>query len=170
MVSNWEPANSLVETAISGAEIAPRLPALAVARLPLCLRQGEGLVHSWLALLRYSLSPLPSEQARLCLIAFRMRVLSLSLWLSHSLGSYFTLAPSDCPNGIQAQSYYPKCAARVFLFSPCSLLADASIWATSPLGLAVRRIICGFFFPPVMLPSEIPKLPTDWLVRGFPAL
>ena len=47
--SNWEPAHSLVEDAISGAEIAPRLPALAAARLPLCLWQadwGEGLVHS----------------------------------------------------------------------------------------------------------------------------
>ena len=37
LVSNWEPARSLVEDAISGAEIAPRLPALAVTRLPLCL-------------------------------------------------------------------------------------------------------------------------------------
>ena len=27
-----------------------------------------------------------------------------SLWLSHSLGCYLTLAPSDCPQGIQAQS------------------------------------------------------------------
>ena len=91
LVSNWEPANSLVETAISGAEIAPRLPALAVARLPLCLRQGEGLVHSWLALLWYLLSPLPSEQARLCLIAFHMKVLSLSLSLSFSLSGYPTV-------------------------------------------------------------------------------
>ena len=33
-VSNWEPAHSLVEDAISGAEFAPRLLALAVARLP----------------------------------------------------------------------------------------------------------------------------------------
>ena len=46
LVSNWEPAHSLVEDAISGAEIAPRLPSLAVAHLPLCLRQGEGTVHS----------------------------------------------------------------------------------------------------------------------------
>ena len=35
LVSNWEPASSLVEDAISGAKIAPHRPALAVARLPL---------------------------------------------------------------------------------------------------------------------------------------
>ena len=35
------------------------------------------------------------------------------------------------------------------LFSLCSLVADVSIWATSPLGAAVRRIFrgFGFFFP-----------------------
>ena len=42
LVSNWGPAHSLVEDAISGAEIAPLPPALVVARLPLCLRQGMG--------------------------------------------------------------------------------------------------------------------------------
>ncbi|XP_070221759.1 rab proteins geranylgeranyltransferase component A 1 isoform X2 [Bos mutus] len=42
-VSNWEPAHSLVEDAVSGAKIAACLPALAVARLPLCLCQrGRG--------------------------------------------------------------------------------------------------------------------------------
>ena len=29
---------------------------------------------------------------------------SLSLWLFYSLGCYLTLAPSDCPQGIQARS------------------------------------------------------------------
>ena len=66
LVSNWEPAHSLVEDAISGAEIAPCLPALAVAHLPLCLRWGDGPVHCWLAPLYYSLNSLFSEQARLC--------------------------------------------------------------------------------------------------------
>ena len=40
LVSNWEPACSLVEDAVSGAEFAPRLPVLAVAHLPLCLWWG----------------------------------------------------------------------------------------------------------------------------------
>ena len=49
VVSNWGAAHSLVEDAVSGAEIAPWLLALAVARLPLCF---------WLALFWYWLNPL----------------------------------------------------------------------------------------------------------------
>ena len=37
LVSNWEPARSLVEDIVSGAETVPHLLALDVARLPLCL-------------------------------------------------------------------------------------------------------------------------------------
>ena len=104
LVTNWEPAHSLVEDAVSGAEIASCLPALAIASLPLCLRWGEGPIRSRLVLLGYSLSPLFCEWAKLCLRAFCGEILSLSLffslWLSHSLGCYLTLAPSDCPQGI----------------------------------------------------------------------
>ena len=57
LVSNWEPAYSLVEDAVSGAEITPCFPVLAIAHLPLCLQQEDGRVHSWLALLWYSLNP-----------------------------------------------------------------------------------------------------------------
>ena len=64
-VSNWEPAHSLIEDAISGVEIAPHLLALAVARLPLCLQWAEGLVCSQLALLWCSLNPLFCDQAML---------------------------------------------------------------------------------------------------------
>ena len=63
---------------------------------------------------------------------------------------------------------YAGCAS---LPSPHSLVVDLSVWATSPLEVVVKRIICGFyllnFFLLVMLPSEIPKLPTDSPVRGF---
>ena len=58
--------------------------------------------------------------------------------------------------------------------APNLLVADVSVWAPSLLGVAIRHVICGFylfiylFFLLVMLPSEIPKLPTDPLVRGFP--
>ena len=67
LVSNGEPAHSLVEDVISGAEIAPCLLPLAVACLPLCLWQGNGPICSWLALLWYSLNPLFCEQTRVCL-------------------------------------------------------------------------------------------------------
>ena len=103
---------SLVEDAVSGAEIALRLPALAVACLPLV---GVGLVCSWLALLWYLINPLFCEQAWIRYLCLRLELftgkfsLSIffffpSLWLSHSLGCSSTLAPSDCPQGIQAQS------------------------------------------------------------------
>ena len=63
LVSNWEPAHNLVEDAVSGAEIAPCFPALAGARLPLCLWRGDGPVHSQLALLWYLLNSLWAGQA-----------------------------------------------------------------------------------------------------------
>ena len=47
------------------------------------------------------------------------------------------------------------------------------VWATSLWAVAVRRLFCVgfFFFPlPVMLPSEIPELPTDPPVRELPAV
>ena len=109
LVSNWEPAQSLVEDAISGAEIAPCLPALAVAHLPLCFWCGEGPVCSRLALLWYSLNSLFSEQARLCLRLelftgkFSLSLFFLiSLWQSYSLGCYLMLTPSGCPQDTQA--------------------------------------------------------------------
>ena len=133
LVNNWEPAHSLVVDAVSGAEISPRLLALAAPRLPLCLQRGEDPVHSQLALLWYSLNPLFCEWARLCLRAFCRKVLSLSLSLSLSfslaipqLGCYFTLAPSDCSQGIQAWSP-PYACSPCLPVQPLLLLADASV-------------------------------------------
>ena len=66
---------------------------------------GEGPVHSQLSLLLYLLNPLFCEQARLLVRAFHGKFLFfLSLWRSRILGYYLTLAPSDCRQGIQAQS------------------------------------------------------------------
>ena len=50
------------------------------------------------------------------------------------------------------------------------LVVDASIWATSLMTAAVRCVFCRGFFLPVMLRSEILKLPTDTPVRGFPTV
>ena len=68
LVSNWEPAHSLVGDAVCPPEIAPCLPALAVTSLPLSLWWVEGLVCSWLAFLWYSLSPLFCGQAGSALV------------------------------------------------------------------------------------------------------
>ena len=65
LVSNQEPTHILVEDAVSGAEIAPFFLTLAVAGLPLCLLQEDGMVCSWLAFLWYLLNPLFCEWARL---------------------------------------------------------------------------------------------------------
>ena len=107
MVSNWEPAHSLVEDAVSGAEIAraPCLPAVAVAHLP--LPQGrEGRCGIQLALLWYLLAPLFCECTVQALDPFagKVWVFFWSLWRSHGLGCYLRLAPSDCSQDIQAHS------------------------------------------------------------------
>ena len=67
VISNSEPAHSLVEDAISGAEIAAAscLPALAVACLPVCLQQGG--VYMQPVLLWYS-SILCSVSAPGCML------------------------------------------------------------------------------------------------------
>ena len=75
---------------VSGAEIAPCLPAFTY--LPLCLWLGDGLVHSLLALLWYSLNPLFFEQARLCLkLELFVGKFSLSLFFSLWLPTQFGL-------------------------------------------------------------------------------
>ena len=81
------------------------------------------------------------------------------------------LAPSDCPQGIQALSLPEVCNLHL----PHLLVADLSVWAISPLGVVVKACIlcvcvCVCFPLQVMLPSEIPKLPTDLLVTGFPSV
>ena len=111
-----------------------------------------------------------------------MEVLSLSLSFFFSLSlaiPQFGLLSHFSSLGLSSVHSGPVLtlsnATLASLFSPLLLVADVSIWTTSPLGVAIRHVICGLylfiyylFFLPVMLPSEIPKLPTDSLVRGFP--
>ena len=66
--------------------------------------------------------------------------------------------------------------ASASLPSPHSLVADASISATSPLVVVVKYVFCGFLFffssyAPAenpQLPTDTPQLPTDTPVRVFP--
>ena len=62
-------------------------------------------------------------------------------------------------------------AARASLFSPLLLVVDASVWATSPLGVAVRCIICGFYlfiyFSWLCCPLRFQNSPQTCLGEGF---
>ena len=140
----------MAEDAISGVEIAPCLPALAVAHLPLCLWLGEGPLHSRMAFLWHWLNPLFCEWARLHLrLELFMGKFSLSLfffplWLSHSLGcchiSSLRLFPGHSGPVLTLSN-----AACASLFSPRLLVVDMSVCATSLRGVAVRRVIYGFY-------------------------
>ena len=109
-----------------------------------------------------------------CSLALSFLFFFPSLWLSHRLGFYITLAPSDCPQGLQAQSFPLRNAARASLFSPRLLVADASVWAISTASCSyvhnLWALFIYLFFFLVMWPSEIPKLCTDMPVRGFPGV
>ena len=78
------------------------------------------------------------------------------------ISCYVTLAPSDCPQGIQA---HLSNAAHSSPFHSHLLVADAGVWG-------FRHVICGvyLFFLPVRLPSKIQKLPPDPPVRRFPGI
>ena len=49
------------------------------------------------------------------------------------------------PSGQSGPVFTLSNAACASLFSPCLLVVDTSIWTTSPLGVAVRCVICGFY-------------------------
>ena len=79
---------------------------------------------------------------------------SLSFFLSLAIPQFRLLShvsslrlPSGHSDWVLTLSY----AVRASLFSPRLLVVDVSIWATSPLSVVVRHVICGFYlfiFPP----------------------
>ena len=104
-VNNWEPAHSLVEDVVS-VEIAaaPCLPALDVARLPLCL-QGWRVLYAagLLSFGIHSIEPFVCGDTNLPGNFFFLFLVSLVIpkfeLLSH-------ISSSDCPQGIQAWSLH----------------------------------------------------------------
>ena len=152
MVSNWKPAHSLVEdTHLWDQDWSSHLPSNSGCHSPASLPPTEGreqrAVHSRLALLWYCLSPLFCEQHRLCFKAFCGKVLFFffpPLWLSHTLGCCLNVSSLRLSSGHSGPVLTLSNAAHASLFSPHLLVAFASIWAT-PLGVAVRRVICGFY-------------------------
>ena len=98
-----------------------------------------------------------SERVRLPVTAFRGKVLSLSLLsLFFSsltipqfglLSKVISLRLSSGHSG-WVLTLRTKDAAHASLSSPHSLVMDESVWATSPLAVAVRHLFCGAFPPP----------------------
>ena len=150
--------------------LGPSLPFSGSGWCPLapCLQQGvDQSASGW------HFSGIRSSLVLPAVRAFRGIVLALflylSLWLWPGLGCCLRVAPSDCPQGIQAPRPYPKDATRS---SPSPRLLGP-VWGTTLLGVAFRHLICEFYlfiFPPGLLPSEIRKLPPDPPVRGFPSV
>ena len=128
------------------------------AFLPLA---GDGPVHSWLAFLWSLLSPLFCEQAqqyfRLELFVGKFSLFplfffffSLSLGLPR-FGLLSHVSSLRFPSGHSGLVLTLSNTAHTSPFSPHLLVVDTSVWATSPLGVAVRHIIYGvylFIFPP----------------------
>ena len=94
---------------------------------------------------------------------------SLSFFLSLAIPKFRLLShvsslrlPSGHSDWVLTLSY----AVRASLFSPRLLVVDVSIWATSPLSVVVRHVICGFYlfiFPPgyvALWDSKTPHRPT----------
>ena len=138
---------------VSGVETAPCLPALAIACLPLCLRWGDGLVCSQLALLWCLCNPLFCEWASLRL---RLELFAgkYSLSLFFSLSGYPTV-------WVAVSRELPQIVLRAFRPGPYpkqwSLYLPVqrwrlSIWASSPLGVVVRGIFCVLF---CFFPSQL---------------
>ena len=158
-VSNWEPAHSLVEDAISGAQIAPCLLALAVVSLPLCLRWGMGwsvacLLSCGICSILCSVSR-PGCAFELFTESSLFLSFLFSLWLSLSLGCYLMLALSRLSSWHSGPVLTLSMQPTPPSLTPRSLLMDSCIWAISLLGVAVRHVICGFFVSFIFLPGYV---------------
>ena len=106
---------------------------------------GNGPVGCWLALLWYSLSPLFCERAQQCLgLGLFTGKFSLSLAIPE-FGLLSHVSTLRLSSGNSRPVLTLSNAACASLFSPHLLVADASVWAISPLGVAIRHVLCGFY-------------------------
>ena len=176
LVSIYEPAHNLVEDVVSGVVIAPHLPALAVPHLPFCLQRWGGACTQSASFPLVFCSILCSVSGSCCKLepfAGKFSILFFLLWRSHSVGSLSHINSLRLSSGHSGSALLQRTddAAGTSLSSPHLLVADESVWATSPWQLWLGTYSVGsfffFFLSSQMLPSEIPKLPTDPPVRGF---
>ena len=158
---------------VSGVEIAaaPCLLVLAVACLPLCLWLWGGACTQ---LSSFGIgSILCSVRRPGCALEPFAEKFSLSLFFlfgdpQFGLLSHISSLRSSSGHSGLVLTLSKDYAARASLSSPCSLVTDMNLWATFQLATVVRCVFCEvFFFLLAMLPSEIPKLPTDPPMRGF---
>ena len=155
LVSNWEPARSLVEDAISGAKIAPCLLALAVAHLPPCLWQGMGWstagqlssgIHSVLCSVSRPGSALGQSFSWECALYLSLYLFFFLSLATPQFGLLSHVSSLRLSSGHSGPVLTLSNAARASLFSPRLLMMDARVWATSLLGVVVRNVICGLLF------------------------
>ena len=114
---------------------------------------GDGPVHRQLALLWYSLRPLLCEWAQQCLrlelfIKFSLSPTPLSFFLSLAISQFGLLSHISSrrlSSGHSGLVFTLSNVACTSVFNPPLLVANARVWASSPLGVAVRHIICGFY-------------------------
>ena len=155
MVSDWEPANSLVEDAWS---LGPRLPLAFLLWLShTCLSAsgvGKGPVHSCLALLWYLLNPLFCEQTRLhvrlepftgkvLFLFFSSLAISQFGLLSH-ISSLRLSSEHSCPVLTLSMQPMPPCPAPAHLRQTqvSELLFHRELW----LGMYSVLLLLFFFF------------------------
>ena len=103
---------------------------------------GEGPICSQLALFWYSLNPLFCEHARVCVRAF---VAKFFFFFSLAI-PWFGLLAHVSSLGSSSGNSGPVLTLRSDDATPASLVGDLSLWATSPLAIAVRNVFCGGFF------------------------
>ena len=166
LVSNWHPAHSLAGDVVSGVEIAAA-PYLPLFWAPASLHPQRAVNGSQLALLWYLLghNPLFCECAR------RHTVVSEPSWGKDPLFFFVSLAfpwfgllchvsPLSVSSGhsISVLTLRTNDAAHSSAPSPHSLWADMSIWAASPLVIAIWHKFCD----DLLLLLCCPKVP-HWL-------
>ena len=173
VVSNWEPVHISVEDAgLCDRDCSSPLPSGSGCRTPasMPLAGGRGLfgICSILCCVSRPVCTLESLAGKFSLSLFFPLAIPQFRLLSHICSLRLSSGHS-----VQVLTLRTDYSAHVSLSSPCTLVANTSVWSTSPLAVAVRRLFCGFlflFFSWLCCPLKFQDSPTDPPVRGFPTV